>query len=95
MAKGYWVVHVTVTDPENYPKYVAAANIALQKHNGKFLARGGQYQNPEGNAKARHIIVEFESYEQAITAYNSEEYKAATALRNMFGETDFLIVEGQ
>ena len=24
MAKGYWVAHVTVSDPDNYPKYIAA-----------------------------------------------------------------------
>lgn len=95
MAKGYWIVHVTVTDPDNYPKYVAAASEALQKFHGKFLVRGGQYQNPEGTSKARHVIVEFESYEQAVTCYNSDDYKTATALRNIFGETDFLIVEGQ
>ena len=42
MKKGYWMGMVNVTDPENYPKYIAANAAAFQKYGAKFLVRGGQ-----------------------------------------------------
>ena len=42
MAKGYWIAHVEVRDPEGYKGYVAAARIAFDKYGAKMLARGGR-----------------------------------------------------
>ena len=32
MAKGYWIAHVTITNPERYKDYVAANAIAFAKY---------------------------------------------------------------
>ena len=32
MARGYWIAHVDVTDPEAYGRYVAANAIAFAKY---------------------------------------------------------------
>jgi uncharacterized protein (DUF1330 family) len=94
MPKGYWVAHVTVTDPETYKKYVEAAGPAFTKFNAKFLARGGRCAGPEGPVRPRNVVIEFESYDTALACYNSPEYLAAAKLRQAAGQTDFLIVEG-
>lgn len=31
-AKGYWIVHISVTDPTNHPRYVAADAAAFAKY---------------------------------------------------------------
>ena len=95
MAKGYWIVHITVTDPENYPKYLAADAIAFEKYKAKFLARGGQFEAPEGPARERHVIIEFESFGQALACYRSPEYQAAAKLRQAYAQSELVIVEGQ
>ena len=38
----YWIGRVRVTDPEGYGKYAELAGPAIEKHGGKFLARGGR-----------------------------------------------------
>lgn len=94
MAKGYWIVHVTVTDAENYPQYLAADAIAFEKYEARFLVRGGQCEGPEGPIRERHVVIEFESYEQALACYNSPEYQAAAKLRQAFSDSEIVIVEG-
>ena len=94
MAKGYWVAHVTVTDPENYPKYIAANAAAFEKYGARFLVRAGRYEAPEGAARARHVVIEFDSYEQALACYHSPEYAEAARLREAYAESDLVIVEG-
>ncbi len=94
MAKGYWIVHITVTDPENYPKYIAADAAAFEKFAARFLVRGGRYEAVEGPARERHVVIEFESYEQALACYRSQEYQAAAKLRRQFAQSELLIVEG-
>ena len=42
MAKGYWIAHVDVTNPEIYKEYVRLNGIAFAKYGGKFLIRGGK-----------------------------------------------------
>ncbi|MFT4095785.1 MAG: DUF1330 domain-containing protein [Rhodoblastus sp.] len=94
MAKGYWIGHVDVADPEAYKAYVQANAIAFSKYGAKFLVRGGQCEGPEGKLRSRHVVLEFESYETAVACYNSPEYQAAIKLRAPVSTGDIVIVEG-
>jgi uncharacterized protein (DUF1330 family) len=95
MAKGYWIVQVTVTDPEGYPSYIKADAAVFEKFDARFLVRGGRYDAVEGPARERHVVIEFESYEQALACYHSPEYQVAAKLRQAYAESEVLIVEGQ
>ncbi|MGY2993013.1 hypothetical protein ACVWWD_001820 [Mesorhizobium sp. URHB0026] len=46
--KGYWLVMLTVTDPEGYQRYRDAIGDAVSSFGGRYLVRGGQVTNPEG-----------------------------------------------
>lgn len=94
MAKGYWIAHVDVTDPEAYKGYVAANAVAFGKFGAKFVARAGQATLKEGDLKSRHVILEFDSYQTALDCYNSPEYAHAKSLRENASDGDLVIVEG-
>ena len=57
MAKGYWIAHVTVSDPDQYKHYADAAPGAFAKYKARMLARGGQHAQMEGAGKARNVQV--------------------------------------
>jgi uncharacterized protein (DUF1330 family) len=94
MAKGYWIARVTVNDADSYPQYVRTAMPAFQKYGARFLARGGRHEAMEGDARARNVIIEFESFERAIACYRSPEYQAAAAIRQRCADGDIVVVEG-
>ena len=95
MAKGYWIAHVRVTDPERYKDYVAANAKAFEKYNAKFLVRGGESEVRSGeHAYDRHVVLEFESYDVAKACYDSPEYKAATVIRNEASDGYVVVIKG-
>lgn len=94
MAKGYWIAHVDVRDPERYKDYVATAKPAFERHGAKFLARGGTWQAMEGKGRGRNVVIEFPSMQAALDCYNSAEYQAAKAIRLTVAEAEMVIVEG-
>ena len=94
MPKGYWIAQNDVNDPETYEKYKAASGAAFQKFGAKFLVRGGRYKALQGNIRGRHVVIEFESYEQALECYNSPDYQEAAKWRKGASEGDIVIVEG-
>lgn len=94
MAKGYWVVRVSVRDAERYPEYLKAARPAFEKYGARFLIRGGRHEPMEGSSRDRNVVVEFADYETATKCYRSPEYQAAKAIRNAHADADFIIVEG-
>ncbi len=94
MAKGYWIVAIDVTDPEGYPAYIESARSAFQRHGARFLVRGGSHRVIEGNARARHVVIEFPSYAEALACYRSAEYQAAAAVRQSTAVSDIVIAEG-
>ena len=94
MAKAYWIAHVTVTDMDEYQKYVASAPPAFEKYGAKILVRGGSYEVMEGSGRARNVVIEFASYEDALACYHSEEYQKARMYRKDAGVADITIVEG-
>lgn len=94
MAKGYWIAHVDVRDPERYKDYVATAKPAFERHGAKFLARGGTWQAMEGKGRGRNVVIEFPSMQAALDCYNSAEYQAAKAIRITVADAEMVIVEG-
>ncbi|MEJ8572684.1 DUF1330 domain-containing protein [Microbaculum marinum] len=94
MAKGYWIAHVTVTDPEGYKRYQAANGAAFSKYQGRFLVRAGDSETKLGAFKSRHVVIEFPSYQDALDCYASPEYQHAIAERGESGEVDLVIVQG-
>ena len=93
-AKGYWIGHVSVHDPERYKSYIAEATPAYQEYGAKFLVRGGQFEAPESDMPERHVVIEFESYEVAKACYNSPQYTAAREHRLAASTGSVVIVEG-
>ncbi len=94
MPKGYWIVHVTVTDAAAYDAYRAANAAPLARFGGKFLVRGTPQTVTEGTLRPRTVVIEFPSLQAAKDCYNSEDYQAAIALRLSASKADFSIIEG-
>lgn len=94
MPKGYWIVHVDVTNAEKYPDYVKLDTPIIEEYGAKILVRGGGCEGPEGTIKSRHVVLEFESFEQAKACYYSEGYQAAAKLRQAYSDSEIVIVEG-
>ena len=94
MPKGYWVAHVDVTDPEAYAAYVRNNNEILPKFGGRFIVRAGTNEIKEGALRARHVVIEFPSYQAALDAYASAEYQENMKIRLPAGAGDLAIVEG-
>jgi uncharacterized protein (DUF1330 family) len=94
MAKGYWVVHIDVSDPEAYKAYVAANAEPFRKYGAKFLVRGGTHETLEGKTRTRNVVLEFKDYATALACYRSPEYAKAMALREGVSTADFIVIEG-
>ena len=69
MPKGYWIAHVTVTDPEQYQHYASGTREAFQKYGANILARGGTFHQLEGPGHARNVVIEFPSLQAAVDCY--------------------------
>jgi uncharacterized protein (DUF1330 family) len=94
MAKGYWVARVDVRDADRYPDYVATAKPAFERFGANFLARGGNANTIEGPGRARNVIIEFPSFQDAVDCYNSPEYQEAVKIRQSCADGEIVIVEG-
>ncbi len=94
MPKGYWIARVTVTDADQYKHYAAAAPEAFKKYRASILARGGAFEQMEGEGRPRNVVIEFPSLQAAIDCYNSPEYQSAKANRAGAGIAEIVLVEG-
>ena len=94
MSKGYVIARAEVTNATQWAVYAAAAGDAIKKYGGKPLVRGGRAEVAEGSGRARNVVLEFESFEQARKYAHSPEYAAARKLREGAGSLDIMVVEG-
>jgi uncharacterized protein (DUF1330 family) len=94
MAKGYWIPHIDVSNPEGYKAYMAATPEAHRKYHGHVLVRGGTCEVVEGRGRSRNVLREFPDYASALACYRSPEYQRARPLRLPHSTCDFVIVEG-
>jgi uncharacterized protein (DUF1330 family) len=94
LAKGYWIAHIDVADPESYKAYVKANAVAFAKYGARFLVRAGEFFVAEGALPSRHVVIEFKDFATARACYDSPEYARAMALRANASTSDLVIVEG-
>ncbi len=99
MAKGYWVsVYPAISDPERLAAYDKLAGPAVRAGGGRVLSRipsrGGRVVAHEAGITQRVVLIEFDSFEQAVAAYESEAYQKALVALPDGVERDFRIIEG-
>lgn len=92
---GYIVVNTIISDPEQYERYRELAAQAVERHGGRYLARGGEMGVLEGDWEPeRLVILEFESLEAAQAFYDSQEYRAARDARAGVATMQMVAVAG-
>jgi uncharacterized protein (DUF1330 family) len=95
MAKGYWVsVYRAVPDPDRLTAYDELAGQAVRAGGGRVLSSGGRLVAHEAGNTQRVVLIEFDSFDQAAAAYESELYQKALEALPDGVERDFRIVEG-
>jgi uncharacterized protein (DUF1330 family) len=96
MKKGYWVVvYRSISDESAMKAYGEFALPAVESFGGRFLTRStSQIQTHEDGLELRTILVEFDSYEIALAAHESEAYQKALQALGSGAGRDFRIVEG-
>ncbi|MBF6322904.1 DUF1330 domain-containing protein [Nocardia cyriacigeorgica] len=96
MPKGYWVsVYPAIEDPERLDAYNRLAGRAVAAGGGRLLAGiGGRVEAHEAGIAERVVLIEFDSFDQAVATRASAAYQEALAELPDGFERDFRIVEG-
>ena len=95
--KAFWVARSKIVDPINYKKYTDLVPDIIKNHNGKILARGGDYEILEGTKDFhRFVIIEFPSLEEGKKCWASKEYQSASSYRkDGSGKVDLILVKSE
>ena len=95
MPKGYMIsAHRSPADPDKAAAYREFAKPAIEAAGGKFLAGGGQVVAKENGIAERTILIEFESFEAAVAAYESDAYQEALRALDGGADRDIRLLEG-
>jgi uncharacterized protein (DUF1330 family) len=95
MPKGYWVsAYRTISDPAELAAYDELARPAVKAGGGRILSRGSRVVAHDAGVAARTLLIEFDSFEQAVAAHESAAYQEALVALSDGVERDFRIVEG-
>ena len=93
--KGYVVcVYKSISNEEKLKEYAVKAKAAVEKYKGKFLIRGGKSINNEGVKSPRTVVIEFPSYNEANSFYNSKEYQEAHSILKGYAVRQHQTIEG-
>ena len=91
----YLIAQVNVLNANAYEEYKNKTSPIVDKYGGKFLVRGGKFENVLGKWDyQRTVVIEFDSYKKAMEWYNSEEYRPVREIREKNSEGNVIIIEG-
>jgi uncharacterized protein (DUF1330 family) len=96
MNKGYWVVaYRKVPNMATVKNYAALLMPVLEKCGGRMLVSPTSVVTvQEAGVEQMTIVLEFDTYEIALAAYESDDHKKALAALGPGVERDFRIAEG-
>ena len=91
----YVIVDITVHDIEGYKEYVKLVPPLIEKHQGKYLVRGGESEVREGTWEPdRLVVLEFPSKSHATAFLDDPRYQSVAAIRHATATTNLVVVEG-
>ena len=91
----YAICETTVTDPERYEQYKAAAQITIADAGGRYLVRGGELAVLEGDWQpSRLVVLEFEDLSAVKRWYDSQVYQDVKRLRDGAAVLRVVAVQG-
>ena len=95
-AIGYWISTAKIINQKLFDEYVAKVGPWLKDVGGEIFAKDDEPQGKERTEDANlAVICEFPSMRAALEAYESEEYKKLSKLRQEATENcTFTILEG-
>ncbi|MBA3261735.1 MAG: DUF1330 domain-containing protein [Thermoleophilaceae bacterium] len=94
MAKAYWInTFRAIRDPKKLTEYIDLAGPAMRESGGHFLARGMPARAFEAGVLERTVLIEFDSVEDAVAAYESPAYQRALRALGDGAERDLRIIE--
>ena len=96
MPKGYMIsAHRSEADPKKRQAYLDLAIPALKSAGGRPLTSGDcRVEARENGVAQRTVLIEFDSFEQAIAAYESEAYQEALKALAGGADRDVRLFEG-
>ena len=89
------VAYRSISDEAAVKSYGALALPPVESFGGRFLTMStSQVQAHEAGVQQRTVLVEFDSFDIAVAARESDAYKKALQALGSGAERDFRIVEG-
>ena len=96
MPKGYFLsAHRSPANPQKREAYLRLAGSAMLEAGGTILASTNKVEAHENGVSEQTVLIEFESLEKAIAAYNSEDYQKALEALDGGADRDIRIFEGK
>jgi uncharacterized protein (DUF1330 family) len=94
MGKAYWInTFRSIHDEQKLAAYIELAGPAMRAAGGRFLARGLPARAFESGLVERTTLIEFDSVEDAVAAYDSPAYQEALRALDDGAERDLRIIE--
>ena len=91
----YIVGDIHITDPAAYQAHVPRALATIARFGGRVIAGGGKVDLLEGGPMPERIfIVEFPTADAARKWYGSDEYQAASRVRQSAAQGRIFMIEG-
>jgi uncharacterized protein (DUF1330 family) len=95
MGKGYWLARLDISDRETFAEYRRRNAAPIARFGGRFTVKGGKAETMLGPARGENVVIEFDSYDQALACFRSDDYQAAAQyLKRACSVIEFVIVEG-
>lgn len=90
----YWInTFRSISDQEKLATYIELSGPAMREAGGRFLARGNPAYAFESGVTERTTLIEFDSVDQAVAAYESAAYQRALQALGDGAVRDLRIIE--
>ncbi len=94
MAKGYWIAHIDISDPLKHALFVEHCTEAIERLGGRILVRTDDGVRASGKLRQRSIVIEFDSYNDAVSLLDDPQHTEARRLIADHCEIDMVVVPG-
>ncbi len=91
----YLIADISVHDANRFREYAGQVPALIEKHQGRYLVRGGALELLEGDWQPdRLVVIQFPSIDQAKAFLEDPDYQPVAAIRHAAATTNLVLAEG-